>query len=343
MVSEPGGEPNHVIPATMAIWFRGTVASADATAPVASPVTSPAANGSGWNATDVTVAWNWADETGGSGINAASCTTSSVSSGEGTITLTATCKDNAGNTGSASRTVKVDKTAPVLAPTVSPSPIALNGVAVAAANASDALSGIATAVCGAVNTSAIGGGTVSCSATDQAGNTNTATVAYVVSVRASKQAVLAAINAELATASKRDRSELREAAKRLAESLDPRNWVDGNHLALKKGKSVFQDEKQAVQKLGELLKDKKSGVADASLIGWIATLTTIDRALAQIAIDEPGLSSKALAEANKELAKGDSALAKGKPAEAIEHYANAWQKATKKNDESNSHSSDHDD
>jgi len=85
----------------------------DKTKPVAAPTQSPAANGAGWNNTDVVVTWHWTDA-GGSGIDTANCTTTSTSTGEGTITLNASCKDNAGNTGTASYTVKVDKTAPAI-------------------------------------------------------------------------------------------------------------------------------------------------------------------------------------------------------------------------------------
>jgi hypothetical protein len=85
----------------------------DTSAPTASPTQSPAANALGWNNTDVTVTWTWSDETGGSGINNAACTTSSTSTGEGELTVTATCKDLAGNEGSASHTVMVDQTLPV--------------------------------------------------------------------------------------------------------------------------------------------------------------------------------------------------------------------------------------
>jgi hypothetical protein len=92
----------------------------DNTAPSASPSVSPAANTAGWNNSDTTVNWNWADNTGGSGIDAANCTASAPSSGEGTQTLNATCKDLAGNEGQASYTVHVDKTAPSASPSVSP-------------------------------------------------------------------------------------------------------------------------------------------------------------------------------------------------------------------------------
>lgn len=85
--------------------------AADLTAPWAKPSQSPAANANGWNNTDVTVTWNWSD-LGGSGLNTATCPATSTSTGQGTITLRASCRDNAGNTGNASYTVKVDKTLP---------------------------------------------------------------------------------------------------------------------------------------------------------------------------------------------------------------------------------------
>jgi DNA-binding beta-propeller fold protein YncE len=88
----------------------------DTAAPVAAPTQSPAANGAGWNNAGVTASWSWTDT--GSGIDVANCATSSTSSGQGTLTLSATCKDLAGNTASASYTVKVDKTLPTV-PTLS--------------------------------------------------------------------------------------------------------------------------------------------------------------------------------------------------------------------------------
>lgn len=91
----------------------------DKTAPAAAPaVTAGTAGANGWYTTAVTVSWNWSD--GVSGLNAASCPSTSTSSGQGAITLTATCQDLAGNSGSASYAVKVDTAGPAV--TVSRSP-----------------------------------------------------------------------------------------------------------------------------------------------------------------------------------------------------------------------------
>ena len=101
------------------------VTSVDQAAPIASPTITPSPNGNGWNNSDVTASWNWSDGTG-SGIDPAHCIPSSTSSGDGPSTLTATCEDLAGNIGTASYSVNIDKTAPVAAPTQSP-PANANG------------------------------------------------------------------------------------------------------------------------------------------------------------------------------------------------------------------------
>ncbi len=156
--------------------FRVFADNTDSTPPTASPTQAPAANGAGWNNSDVTVAWNWADETDGSGINSANCTPSSVSSAEGNpVTLTATCNDLAGNLGTSSYDVKVDKTAP----TVSVSGVTNGGQYVFGAaptpgcDTTDGLSGVATVATVSVANppSGVGLYTATCSgATDVAGN-----------------------------------------------------------------------------------------------------------------------------------------------------------------------------
>lgn len=158
----------------------------DAIAPSAAPSQSPAANANGWNNSDVTVTWNWADNAGGSGIDPANCTTASTSSGEGTLTLNATCKDNTGNAGSAFYTVKVDKTAPgisVSAPAAAT--YSLNQVVAANYSCSDGGAGVASCVGtvsnGAnIDTASVGPKTFTVNATDNAGNPNSVTVNYTV-------------------------------------------------------------------------------------------------------------------------------------------------------------------
>jgi YVTN family beta-propeller protein len=164
-------------------WIAITPAATpqDVTPPSATPVQAPAANANGWNSGDVTVTWNWADDASGSGIDPGRCTTASTSSGEGTIDLSADCKDLAGNTGHAQHTVKVDKTQPALAPTV-PTPVYLqaSGVVVSPNATDSGGSGVDSSSCAAVNTSTAGDHTVTCNATDKAGNPRSLTIHYTV-------------------------------------------------------------------------------------------------------------------------------------------------------------------
>jgi alpha-tubulin suppressor-like RCC1 family protein len=161
-------------PATYA-W---TAQQGDVTAPIASPVLTPAANSNGWYRQNVTVTWNWSDA--GSGIDSNQCATQTISSGEGLLTLTASCRDVAGNTRNASVQVRVDRTAPGLAPSVSPAKILLSGTATASAGGSDALSGIDTQRCDPLSTGTVGTKTITCTVTDKAGNKATAKATYRV-------------------------------------------------------------------------------------------------------------------------------------------------------------------
>jgi hypothetical protein len=81
----------------------------------------------GWNTSDVTVTWNWTDPDGAADIDSSQCTSSSTSSGEGTLKLTANCEDKAGNQGSGSYTVKVDKTPPTISAAAATLPNGNNG------------------------------------------------------------------------------------------------------------------------------------------------------------------------------------------------------------------------
>jgi hypothetical protein len=147
--------------------------------------------------------------------------------------------------------------------------------------------------------------------------------------RVLKQDVLRDLIALRSTVSdKKSVHKLDEAIDKLRDSLDPALWLDSSHPRAKRGNKVFQKEKQCVHKLQELMKDKKSTIADATLQGLIDRLVAIDRMLAAIAIDEA--SSGKLTELEKakdELAKGDADALKGKPDKAIGHYRKAWKHA----------------
>src|SRR5262249_337045 len=147
-------------------------------------------NVAGWNNTDVIVSWNWSDADGSADIDTTNCTQSSTSSGEGSISLSATCKDLDGNQGSASYTVKGDKTPPVGSVTGgSPGASYTRGsVRAAGCSTNDALSGVAPNAAVSVSggtSSGVGSFTATCSgATDVAGNAaKQVSVSYTVGYR----------------------------------------------------------------------------------------------------------------------------------------------------------------
>jgi hypothetical protein len=139
---------------------------------------TPAANANGWNNTDVTVVWDCSDELSGPKQASVSDTKSAEGADQ---TASATCFDKAGNSKGASlEGISIDKTKPTLNPSVSPNPVLLNGSATASPNASDDLSGVASASCDPVDTSSVGPKSVACTATDKAGNEKTASANYSV-------------------------------------------------------------------------------------------------------------------------------------------------------------------
>lgn len=155
----------------------------DGTAPSASASASPAANGNGWNKSDVTVSFSGTDATSG----VASCSVDVVLSSEAAgQSASGTCTDNAGNE-SASATasgINIDKTAPSVSIVGGPA----NGAsyyfgsvpAIPACNASDALSGL-DGTCGVGGYGiGVGSHTITASVSDKAGNEGTATVSYTV-------------------------------------------------------------------------------------------------------------------------------------------------------------------
>jgi hypothetical protein len=157
-------------------------------------------------------------------------------------------------------------------------------------------------------------------------------VASFNSPRAIKQGVLDDLIALRATVTdKQDGKKLDEAIKHLTKSLDPELWTDETHLQAKHGDKVFNEEKDAVVKLLELIKDKKSAFYQSlTLQGFIDRLVNADRLLVSAAIHDAvtaGGDVKKIDKANEELSKGDARATDGKFVDAIEHYRNAWKHA----------------
>lgn len=147
----------------------------DRTAPNVTASASPAPNANGWNNSDVTVSFSGTDNLSG----VAGCSSNLIVSTNGAgQTQSGTCTDNAGNLGSASLSVSLDKTAPAVNVTgvTNGATYSVGSVPTAACNTTDALSGVATSATislsgGSNPPTSTGSYTATCSAaTDRAGN-----------------------------------------------------------------------------------------------------------------------------------------------------------------------------
>lgn len=154
----------------------------DKTVPTIVAEAMSAPNAANWYNSNVTVHFTCTDTL--SGVPVGACPADQVLSteGAGVASIAQTVMDVAGNTSASSNvvTVNIDKTAPTLNPIVSPNPVPLYGAATVTSGATDALSGLAAQSCGALDTSTAGSKSVTCTATDNAGNTNSASASYAV-------------------------------------------------------------------------------------------------------------------------------------------------------------------
>jgi hypothetical protein len=161
----------------------------DTTPPVIVPTVTPGPNGFGWNNTPVNVSWSVTDPE--SGVSSSTgCGATAVSTQTTGITFTCTATNGAGLQRSVSVVVKIDTTPPTVFPIVSPTPTAgwNNTDTTVSWNLADAFSGLeadsltgggvppGTGCVAMTFTAETGGITLTCLATDQAGNSASASV-----------------------------------------------------------------------------------------------------------------------------------------------------------------------
>lgn len=155
----------------------------DATAPTVTASLSPAANAAGWNKADVTVSFSGSDAL--SGLDASSCTAAVTISAETSVSgqsVPGSCADNAGNSGSTTATVKIDKTVPTISGGWTPAANSNgwnNSPVTVSFNCGDLLSGIDTCTPSTLLNSEGTSQSVAGTAVDNAGNAKSATVSGI--------------------------------------------------------------------------------------------------------------------------------------------------------------------
>jgi hypothetical protein len=314
--------------------FASTSVSIDKTPPNINGTLSASPNSFGWFNVAVGVSFTCSDALSG----VASCNGGTTLSEGANQSATGTATDVAGNSSTKTLSgINVDLTKPTItaAPDRAPDSGGIyTGPVTIHFTCTDALSGVAPGACPAdVVVSADGVTTVSGSTSDRAGNTSatSATVTITIqSVRTQKQNALIQIDTALQTATKHDYNMLRVARDALAASIDPSLWGVGNHLQQHHGVKVLEKEKQAVDKLTQLLNDPSTSIAATTLRGWIAILTNADRILATTQLNDAiaaNGNASAIAQAQLFLAAGDAAVAAGDNSSGIQNYKNAWKQA----------------
>ncbi len=160
--------------------LAGWLLSIDRTAPTISASATTAPNAAGWYRTNVGVAFACNDAL--SGINVCPFAQTLSQEGEAVSSTAQTAVDYASNVSAPSNvvTVKIDKTAPTLNVTMPPATVLLNATHDFQLNASDALSGVATQSCSGFVTGSLGTRSVTCTATDRAGNSVSRSSTYRV-------------------------------------------------------------------------------------------------------------------------------------------------------------------
>ena len=347
-------------PMTLTVKIVGlppTPVETDKTPPTTTGSCTPVPNANGWNNTDVTV--NLAATDNGSGVKeihyalngdterivpGASVSFSIAS--EGDITVTYFAKDCADNTEAArSLVIKIDKTPPIIFLTD-----ALNGqifylpaTVTPVFSATDNLdpAPVVTAILDGIpftsNTTIqnSNNGTLTIQAKDQAGNTATKIVKFTLF---SPKMLKTATIAELLAAKTNDKEvdqRIDKAVYHVQKSLEANLWVSDSRLDPQHGNKVFDEEKDAVKAMQELLKDKKTPDGVKLVCNRvIAELLKADKSLAEVALKDAQAYADTNDEIDHEIAKAEEEfvnvqekMAKGEYDNAIDCYKKAWEHA----------------
>ncbi len=169
-------------------------------------------------------------------------------------------------------------------------------------------------------------------------SSNSQSCSFTVTVLAPqgvKSNVLEVLDELYSKANSGDKKKLAAAIADIIASLNPALWVDATHVDPQNGGQVFSNEQDAVAQLQKLSNshsdwghnhDDKGGNNDGAS-EQIDRLVKCDRLLASVSVADAisgGGDPAKIAQAKKEIMQGDASAAKGKPADAIQHYWNAW-------------------
>ncbi len=264
----------------------------------------------------------------------------------GTTAITYTAADASGNTRTATQIVTVvDDTPPKI---TCPSPITGEftseaGAAVAVPtpavtdNCGVTVSGVRSDGQPLTALYPIGTTTINWTATDAAGNkASCSETVTVLGALGTLQDVLSGLTSLRASLTSRSgREELGDAIEELTDAVNPKLWIDQNHVQCE-GARVFEETKEAVHELRELMRKKKTRIDNAVLQGFINRIVRADRLLAVFAINDAIAAdgnAKDIAKARDLVAEGDRDIAAGRY-ESIGDYRQAWRQVTKSKCES---------
>ncbi len=165
---------------------KTVVIKRDASAPVVTPTVSGTMGANGWFVSDVSVSWSATDATSGIASTSSGCVATTTSTDNAGTTYTCSAVNGAGLTAAQSAFAKRDATKPVIGYSGNAGSYTVDESVAITCSASDAMSGLASNTCANIGgdafTFAIGTNSRSASASDNAGNSNTASTSFTVAV-----------------------------------------------------------------------------------------------------------------------------------------------------------------